>query len=101
MQNLSDNHILVILFIIVIVLCCQRLLCMFDDYVMMGNAEWALSKMYECTLHMYCSISSSCAWIHPSSIFLIYQSVDLLCFLHAEVYVLVMCFLDAGVHVFI
>lgn len=33
MQNLSDNHILVILFIIVIVLCCQRLLCMFDDYV--------------------------------------------------------------------
>lgn len=52
MQNLSDNHILVILFIIVIVLCCQRLLCMFDDYVMMGNAEWALSKMYECTMYL-------------------------------------------------
>lgn len=52
MQNLSDNHILVILFIIVIVLCCQRLLCMFDDYVMMGNADWALSKMYECTMYL-------------------------------------------------
>lgn len=52
MQNLSDNHILVILFIIVIVLCCQRLLCMFVDYVMMGNAEWALSKMYECTMYL-------------------------------------------------
>lgn len=52
MQNLSDTHILVILFIIVIVLCCQWCICMFVDYVMMGNAEWALSKMYECTMYL-------------------------------------------------